>query len=141
MAALLKADHSHLIAFHCLAHRLELGFKDAVKKTSQKVYDRAMTLLLGLYYLYRRSPTQKRALKNSYESLNLTVILPTRVGGTRWLPRVQRSITAFFKGYRAIRQQLESSSHTNPKAEGYAKLAADGHVIVYLLKLQVFIIP
>jgi len=72
LAALLKADHSHLIVFHCLAHRLELGFKDAVKKTSQKVYNRAMTLLLGLYYLYRRSPTQKRALKNSYESLNLT---------------------------------------------------------------------
>lgn len=95
-----------------------------------------MTLLLGLYYLYRKSPTQKAAFKRSFTSLNMKQVLPTRVGGTRWLPHTYRAITVLIKGYRAIRQQLETSSHNNAKAEGYARLIGDGHVITYILKLK-----
>lgn len=43
-----------------------------------------------------------------------------------------------FTGYKAIRQQLETSSHNNAKAEGYARLIGDGHVITYILKLKVY---
>lgn len=48
-----------MLATHCLAHRMELAFKAA----SPKLYEKTMTLLIGLYYLYRSSPTQKKALK------------------------------------------------------------------------------
>lgn len=34
-----------------------------------------------------------------------------------------------FTGYKAIRQQLETSSHNNAKAEGYARLIGDGYHI------------
>ena len=122
---------------HCLAHRLELGFKDAIKTHSQKLYDRAMTLLIGLYYLYRKSPTQKKALKRCFKSMEQSQILPTRVGGTRWLPHTQRAIGVLVKGYRVFKLQLDSSSHTNAKCEGYAKLLQDGHIIAYLLMLKV----
>ena len=46
-----------LITVHCLAHRLELAFKDAVK--GQKLYDSTIVLLLGTYYFYQNSPKQK----------------------------------------------------------------------------------
>jgi hypothetical protein len=137
LAALLKESRPYLIVTHCLAHRLELGFKDAIKLHSQKLYERAMTLLIGLYYLYRKSPTQKKSLKRCFQSLELRQILPTRVDGTRWLPHTQRAINALVKGYKAFKMQLDSSSHKNAKAEGYAKMLQDGHIITYLLMLKV----
>lgn len=84
-----------MVATHCLAHRLGLAFKDAIKAASPKFYEKTMTLLIGLYYLYRRSQTQKKALKISFQSLQQTIILLTR---TRWLPHSQRAINAFVKG-------------------------------------------
>lgn len=84
-----------MLATHCLAHRLELAFKVAIKAASPKLYEKTMTLLIGLYYLYRSSPTQKKALKISFQSLQQTIILPTRDGGTRW---PQRAINACLKG-------------------------------------------
>lgn len=61
LAALLKKRWPHLITTHCLAHRLELAFKDAVKTSSPKLYEKA-TFLLGLYYLFRKSPKQKKGM-------------------------------------------------------------------------------
>jgi hypothetical protein len=81
LAALLRRDRPHLVAIHCLAHRLELNFKDVVAKS--KLYDKTITLLLGLYYLYRKSPKMKKSLTTSFESLKINRDLPTRVGGTR----------------------------------------------------------
>jgi hypothetical protein len=80
LAALLRRDRPHLVAIHCLAHRLELSFKDVVAKS--KLY-KTITLLLGLYYLYRKSPKMKKSLTTSFESLKINRDLPTRVGGTR----------------------------------------------------------
>ncbi|KAK3086151.1 hypothetical protein FSP39_014367 [Pinctada imbricata] len=86
LAARLLVDTPHLVITHCVAHRLELAFKDAIKASSKSMYDRAMTLLLGLHYLYKKSPKMKKSLKRSFAALNQKQILPTRVGGTRWLP-------------------------------------------------------
>ncbi|XP_069106893.1 zinc finger protein 862-like [Argopecten irradians] len=137
LAALLKEKWPHIFITHCLAHRLELAFKDAIKKYA--VYDRMTTLLLGIYYLYRKSPKQKKNFGRAFEALGMTVILPSRVGGTRWLPHLQRAISAFIKGFRAFVFQLETSSHENPKAEGLAKLARDGSVIIFILQLKMII--
>lgn len=97
-----------------------------------------MTLLLGLFYIYRKSPKSKKSLVRSFESLEMKPILPTRIGGTRWLPHVERALKVFFKGYRAFCYHLQNSSHENSKAEGLAKLATDGHVVVFMLKLKVY---
>lgn len=137
LATRLREKWPHLVTNHCLAHRLELAFKDSLKSTFKALYEKLMTLLLGLYYLYRKSPKQKKALKRFFKILNINQILPSRVGGTRWLPHVARAINGFIKGYRAIRLQLESASHNNAKAEGLAKLARDGSIISYMLILKV----
>ena len=60
VVALLKKQQEELIDVHCLAHRLELSFKSAVNELS--LYTKVMTLLMGLYHLYRRSSKLKKAL-------------------------------------------------------------------------------
>lgn len=49
---LLQKDFPELLACHCLAHRLELSFRDVVK--ADKKYERLSTLLLGIFYFYKR---------------------------------------------------------------------------------------
>jgi hypothetical protein len=137
LATLLKTNCPHLVVTHCLAHRLELAFKDSVKVQSKKNYDQTITLLLGLYYIYRKSPKSKKSLFRTFNSLEMKPIMPTRIGGTRWLPHVERAIKVFMKGYKAFCFHLQNSSHENAKAEGLAKLACDGHVLVFMLKLKV----
>ena len=63
LVALLKNEHSELVGVHCLAHRMELAYKDVVK--SDKLYVQVTTLLLGLYYFYKNSSKQKRNLKEA----------------------------------------------------------------------------
>lgn len=65
VAAILKKSRPYLVSVHCLAHRLELSFKDTIK--SMKMYDRLITLLLGIYYLYRKSPKLKKGLESSFQ--------------------------------------------------------------------------
>ncbi|XP_060551246.1 E3 SUMO-protein ligase KIAA1586-like [Ruditapes philippinarum] len=139
LVALLRKTHPHIVTVHCLAHRLELAFKDTIKKFPP--YEKMMTLLLGLYYLYRKSPKLKMGLKRSFEAYEMKMLLPTRVGGTRWLPHLTLAIRNFIRGYKAVRSHLESSSHSSPKAEGLAKLAADSNLLSFVLSLQEVIQP
>jgi hypothetical protein len=60
VTALFKETHPYLVAIHCLAHRLELFIKDGFKQN--KLNDKAITLLLGLYYHYKKSSKQKNQL-------------------------------------------------------------------------------
>ena len=47
------------------------------------------------------------------------------------------TIFQFISWYLAIRGRLETASHDNTKAEGLAKIALDGHVLMFLLLLKV----
>lgn len=79
----------------------------------------------------------KKGLQRSFDAVGVKRVLPSRVGGTRWLPHLHRAITAFCKGYRAIRAHLETASHGNAKAEGLVKIAADGNTLVFIMTLKV----
>ena len=57
--ALLKRDHPWIIYVWCVAHRLELALKDALKGTC---FDSVDEVLLRLYYLYENSPKKLRQL-------------------------------------------------------------------------------
>ena len=60
MAALLRKEMLWLVAVYCLNHRLELGVKDALSKTYM---NELSTMLINLYYAYKKSPKQSRELK------------------------------------------------------------------------------
>ena len=95
----------HVLGVHCMAHRLELSFKDVAKKNL--CHKKLDTLLLGLYYFYHNSPLNRANLKASYQSLQKSPLMPTRVGGTRWVSHILKALDHFVRGYAPIVQHLE----------------------------------
>ena len=83
--ALIKEQPS-LIGVHCSAHRLELCYKDAMKKVPMA--EIVLTLLTGLYYMYRNSPLNRTNLKNAFRCLSINIKLSTRAGATRWVGHI-----------------------------------------------------
>ena len=59
----LQECYPEVVGIHCLAHRLELSFRDVFK--SNKLYGRLSTLLLGLFYFYKNSPKQRKGLRET----------------------------------------------------------------------------
>ena len=105
---LLQAQQPSMIAVHCSGHRLELAYKDSVKNFP--LAEKVVTLLTGLYYMYRNSPLNRTNLKNAYRCLGHKVLLPTRAGGTRWVGHVLQALNNFLSGYAAFRLHLEQVS-------------------------------
>ena len=93
-----------LQGIHCMGHVLELGLKDAVKEVP--LHRRLDELLLGLYYFYHNSPLNRANLKRSTEAIEKKSLMPTRVGGTRWLGHTLQALTQVLKGYSALVQHL-----------------------------------
>ena len=110
----LTEDMPHVIGVHCMAHRLELSFKDAVSgNTCHKKLD---GLLMGLYSFYHASPLNRANLKASYQILEQTPLMPTRIGGTRWVAHTLKALGNFLRGYAALIQHLEQIK--SPDSEG-----------------------
>ena len=134
LTTLFKQAHPEIVAIHCLCHRLELAFKDSLKKYKQ--FDKLCTLLIGIYYFYNKSSKQKKALQRSNEAAGKGV-LPTKTSGTRWLPHLEKSITNVVRSFTAIEAQLADASNTNAKAEGLHKLLTARPIINFMLFLKV----
>lgn len=134
---LMKKTSPDLIATHCLAHRLELAIKDAMKGKEKQKYDRLMTFLLGLYYFYKKSPKQRKLLQKTFDVMKMPTSFPTRAGGTRWVPHTLKAICIFLKSFPVIVAHLQDVSHTVPKAEGLAKMALDVNLFIFMLMLKV----
>ena len=82
MAALLREDMPWLVVIHCLNHRLELGVKDALRKT---YIDEVSSMLINLYYVYEKSPKRLRELRSVGEVMEESINEPEKAQGTRWL--------------------------------------------------------
>jgi len=108
----LKGDRQHVISVHCMNHRLELSFKDTASKNAG--HQKLQQLLLWLYLFYHKSALNRANLKNSYASLNMKPLMPTRTDGTRWVGHLWRALDHFLKGYRAIIQHLEQVLNFSP---------------------------
>ena len=76
----LEQLNPELQAVHCTAHRLELAFKDAMKKTPQ--CNNVNTLLLNLYLYYKNNSKNRSALREADKAVGAPIAIPTRVGGT-----------------------------------------------------------
>jgi len=108
IALLRKNIDPAIIIVHCMAHRLELAFKSAVKDFKQ--YDKLNTLLTELFAFYHRSALQTENLKTAYAACNLPVSLPHRVGGTRWVSHLLGAMEQLWKGYPAFVMHLTQVS-------------------------------
>ncbi|XP_071486689.1 zinc finger protein 862-like [Diadema antillarum] len=136
----LRELNPELQAVHCTAHRLELAFKDAMKKAP--LCNNVNTLLQSLYLYYKYSSKNRSALKEAAEAVGAPIAIPTRVGGTRWLPHMERALKTLVKGYRALVTHLHQievqPGYTNDaraKAKGYLRLLERRDVLMYSLFL------
>lgn len=101
----LRGDRVEILGIHCMSHRLELAYSDAVShnKLARKVND----LLSGLYTFYHKSCVNRANLRGSFEEIGMRHLMPTRIGGTRWVSHFLRALENFLKGYKGLVHHLE----------------------------------
>lgn len=104
--AKLKESQPSIVGVHCHAHRLELAYKDAMRKyPSHKVLEE---LLDGLYLFYHNSPLNRSDLGRACEVLDVPKVVPTRIGGTRWVSHWLRALENLWKAYPGIVSHLQT---------------------------------
>lgn len=86
--------------FHCLPHRLELALLELQK--SCKSVDDVYSVLHLIWKTYHFSPKSVRALKSIANELQVDILKPTQVRGTRWLPHVSRALNVFVGAPKSI---------------------------------------
>lgn len=99
---------SSIIMVKCLSHRVELAFKDALKKS--KLFQDILQLLDLLFKFYHKSAKQTAGLKVSCENLGMPSVCFTRVGGTRWVGHTQTALKNFLKAYKPTLAHLSQVS-------------------------------
>ncbi|XP_006116559.1 sperm flagellar protein 2 isoform X2 [Pelodiscus sinensis] len=134
VAKLLKEIQPCVQSVHCFAHRLELAYKEALK--SIQLYTTLIGLLQNIYYFYHNSPLNKTNLKSTYETLKLRPAIPSRIGGTRWLSRLQTALQILLKSYPAIllhmsKLQGDPSTSHHQKVKGLLKLLLKMEVVKF----------
>ena len=88
LKGLVEKELDHIFLMWCLAHRIELAIKDALKSTCFKLIDE---MLLRLYYLYEKSSKKLRQLEEIIADLSGYLTFegggtkPIRASGTRWV--------------------------------------------------------
>lgn len=129
VGAKLKESVPHLVKIHCVAHRLELAANTAIKNHSamKKVQD----VLQHIYKHYHYSPKALRELNEIGEALEQQVLKPGNLGGTRWLPRVERALETLGRNYAVIVAHFE---HIISSRSGTAEVQGRAKFITKLLK-------
>lgn len=69
-------------------------------------------LLKGLYKQYHYSPKAWRELKALGEALEQKIWKPTNLGGTRWLPHLERALNILMKDYAVVLAHMENTIET-----------------------------
>lgn len=112
-----------LVGVHCFAHRLELAAKDVVKKHAQ--YGIFEKLMQNLFKFYKMSNLNRSNLKEACKTANVKQLVPTRLGGTRWVPHTLRAINNLWQIYPALVLHLSQvkldgqSEDAKAKASGF----------------------
>lgn len=129
VATQLKRDDNtpdNLVIVHCTAHRLELAFKDMTG--SVDYYGKIARHLKNLYDFYWRSPLNRSMLERAAEAVDIPFLVPTRVGGTRWVAHTERALSNMVRGMPALLHHLEQLSNPDcpERVSGDAKAKATG---------------
>ena len=115
----------------CLAHRLELAVKDALKES---VFADIDEMLLRLYYIYEKSPKKCRELEEVATALRSCLhldgggIRPIRASGTRWIThkvnamqRILGNFGVYISHLTGLTQDKSVKSIDRAKLQGYVQ--------------------
>ena len=130
----------------CLAHRLELAVKDALKGSA---FDTVDDMPLKLYYLYEKPPKKCRELEEVVSDLKECIcideagIKPVRASGSRWVShklnamrRVLSKYGAYTGHLLALSEDHSLKSTDRAKFRGYCSQWLQAK---YLLGCAVFV--
>ena len=70
------------------------------------------TILVKLYYLYRKSPKQLRELKTFREMYESSILKPYKLYGTRWIAHKLKAMEMVLQSYGVFMQHRESLAQT-----------------------------
>ena len=100
VAALLQEDVPHMVEIHCVAHRLELGILDATKQ--ETVLSDVKEMLKTIYKHYHYSPKALCELRAVAEALEMKVLKPVNILGTRWVSHMPRALEVLLRDFQPI---------------------------------------
>lgn len=104
----IKDDVPHLIEMHCVAHTLELAILDAFK--GESILTELKDLLRGIYKHYHYSPQALRELNELAQVLELSVLKPGSVLGTRWTPHLHQAVKLFLQNVAVIYTHFQNTA-------------------------------
>ncbi|XP_013394236.1 zinc finger protein 862-like [Lingula anatina] len=118
--ALMQQDIGrHMVMIRCMSHRTELSFKEAMKNST--LFTKVNKLLDELFKFYHKSPKQRNGLKQVFEASKMDQLLPTRVGGTRWVSHTQLAVQNMLRSYKALVTHLEQVAITPSASSAQSK--------------------
>ena len=147
LKGLVEAKLSWVFWMWCLAHRLDLAVKDALKGMA---FDAVDDMLLKLYYLYEKSPKKCRQLEDIVSDLKACVTFddgglgsrPIRASGSRWVSHKLNAMRRVLSRYGAYTNHLAALSEDSTvksadraKLKGYCRQWTDAK---YVLGCAVF---
>ena len=97
---------------HCVAHRLELGIGDAIKRNAELSV--VADILRKFYKHYKFSPKAVRQLAQIADALGEKPLKPTRSDGTRWTPHMSKALGILLKEWHILLAHLEHVSQAAP---------------------------
>ena len=140
MKGLVEKELPWVFWMWCLAHRLELAVKDALKHTS---FDLIEEMLLRLHYVYERSPKKCRQLEEIIADLKQCLVFddagirPVRASGSRWVTHklnAMKRVLAKFGAYTNHLTPLSEDSSVKPsdraKLQGYCRKWVDAKYLL-----------
>jgi hAT family C-terminal dimerisation region len=126
VATLLKQKYPNVIAFHCMAHRLELAVKDAVDEVNFISHFRIF--IDSVYKVYSMSPKNQRQLETVASELATELLKVRKVFDIRWVFSSHSSMSAVWQDLPALYKHFVDCSHDmsrlakdRSKFEGLAK--------------------
>jgi len=109
----LKRDYPRVKAIHCVAHKLELSVKDALKAvTSTNHFEIFIT---KLYTLYHQSHKNQRELEKAAANVQETLRKITPIFTIRWVASSFRAVKAVWHDFAALLSASGGFAHPDPR--------------------------
>ena len=146
LKGLVEKEIPWVVWMWCMAHRLELAIKDALKHTYFELVD---DMLLRLYLLYESSPKKCRELEEIVMELRECLSIedggmrPVRASGSRWITHKWNAMKRVLSKYDAYTTHLASLS-ADPSVNSLDRAKLRGYYLKwtnakYLLGCALFV--
>ena len=120
----LKEKFPNVHSVHCLAHRLELAVKDAVKEVAGT--NQFEFFISKLYSLYNQSHRNARLLREPAAELDVEILKIGKIFTIRWVASSFKTVKAVWKDFPALalhfKTASEDTSHNDLERQKYKGL-------------------